>query len=134
MFNNRLVKLFVGLAIAVMAVLSIGAAISARQVASSKLDNRLAPLDWYFAHDHAVLDGDNNVVSSGESLGDNRLAPLEWYFAHDHAVLDGDNNVVSSRESFGDNRLALLDWYLAHDHAILDGDNNVVSSSKELSH
>jgi hypothetical protein len=56
----------------------------------------LAPLDWYFAHDHAVLDGDNNVVSSGKDLMDNRLAPLDWYFAHDHAVLDGDNNVVSS--------------------------------------
>ena len=67
MFNNRLVKLFVGLAIAVMGVLSIGAVIST-QVATSKLDNRLAPLDWYFAHDHAVLDGDNNVVSSGQEL------------------------------------------------------------------
>jgi hypothetical protein len=56
----------------------------------------LAPLDWYLAHDHAVLDGDNNVVSSGKNLMDNRLAPLDWYFAHDHAVLDGDNNVVSN--------------------------------------
>ena len=96
MFNNRLVKLFVGLAIVVMAVLSIGAVISTRQIATSKLDNRLAPLDWYFAHDHAILDGDNNVVSSGESVVDNRVAPLDWYFAHDHAVLDGDNNVVFS--------------------------------------
>ena len=96
MFNNRLVKLFVGFAFVVMAVLSIGAVISARQVATSKLDNQLAPLDWYFAHDHAILDGDNNVVSSGESVVDNRVAPLDWYFAHDHAVLDGDNNVVSS--------------------------------------
>jgi hypothetical protein len=95
-FNNRLVKLFVGLAIVVMAVLSIGAALSTRQVASNKLDNWLAPLDWYFAHDHAVLDGDNNVVPSGENLVDNRFAPLDWYFAHDHAVLDGDNNVVPS--------------------------------------
>ena len=99
MFNNRLVKLFVGLAIVVMAALSLGAVISTRQVASSKLDNRLAPLDWYFAHDHAVLDGDNNVLSSGEDLVDNRLAPLDWYFAHDHAVLDGDNNVVSSGQA-----------------------------------
>jgi hypothetical protein len=80
-----------------MAVVSISAVISTQQVASSKLDNRLAPLDWYFAHDHAILDGDNNVVSSGENPVDNRLAPLDWYFAHDHAVLDGDNNVVSRR-------------------------------------
>ena len=94
MFSNRLVKLFVGLGIVVMAVLSIGAVLSTQQAATSKLDNRLAPLDWYFAHDHAVLDGDNNVVSSGKTLMDNQLAPLDWYFAHDHAVLDGDNNVV----------------------------------------
>jgi hypothetical protein len=94
-FNNRLVKLFIGPAFLVMAGLSTGAVISTRQVATSELDNRLAPLDWYFAHDHAVLDGDNNVVPSGENLVDSRLAPLDWYFAHDHAVLDGDNNVVS---------------------------------------
>jgi hypothetical protein len=95
-FNNRLVNLLVGSVIVVIAVLSVGAVISTQQVASSKLDNRLAPLDWYFAHDHAVLDGDNNVVPSGENLVDNRLAPLDWYFVHDHAVLDGDNNVVSN--------------------------------------
>jgi hypothetical protein len=44
---------------------------------SGKLDNQLAPLDWYFAHDHAILDGDNNVVSSGENLVNNRLARLD---------------------------------------------------------
>ena len=126
MFNSRLVKLFVGLAIVAVAVLSIGAPISAWQVARSKSDNRLAPLEWYFAHDHAVLDGDNNVVSSQERPVDTRWAPLEWYFAHDHAVLDGDNNVVSSGENLVHNRLAPLEWYFAHDHAVLDGDNNVV--------
>jgi hypothetical protein len=99
MFSNRLVKLFVGLAIVVMAVLSIGTVISTRQIAASKLDTRLAPLDWYFAHDHAVLDGDNNVVSGGESVVDNRFSPLDWYFSHDHAVLDGDNNGVSSGQA-----------------------------------
>jgi len=26
------------------------------------VDNRFAPLEWYFAHDHAVLDGDNNTI------------------------------------------------------------------------
>ena len=64
-------------------------------IPSDSATDKWAPLDWYFAHDHAVLDGDNNVVSSGKSLMDNQLAPLDWYFAHDHAVLDGDNNVVS---------------------------------------
>jgi hypothetical protein len=67
-FNNRLVKLFVGLAIVVMAVLSISAALSTQHVTLSRLDNRFAPLDWYFAHDHAVLDGDNNVVPSSKEL------------------------------------------------------------------
>ena len=86
MFNNRLVTLLVGLGIAILALLSIGGVISTHQVASSAGDNRLAPLDWYFAHDHAIIDGENNVVSN------NRLAPLDWYLTHDHAILDGDNS------------------------------------------
>ena len=69
---------------------------SSGAVVAPDWSERLAPLDWYFAHDHAVLDGDNNVVPSVKNLMDNRLAPLDWYFAHDHAVLDGDNNVVSN--------------------------------------
>jgi hypothetical protein len=36
----------------------------------------LTPLDWYFAHDHAVLDGDNNVVSSsGDMAGSLKYGP-----------------------------------------------------------
>ena len=69
-------------------------------IPAEAVTDRLAPLDWYFAHDHAVLDGDNNVVPGGKSLMDNQLAPLDWYFAHDHAVLDGDNNVVSNGKEF----------------------------------
>ena len=127
MFNNRLVNLLVGLGIVILALLSIGAVISTQRVASSVGNNQLAPLDWYFAHDHAILDGDNNVVSNGKNPSDTRLAPLAWYFAHDHAILDGDNNIVSNGMNLADNPLAPLDWYFAHDHAILDGDNNVVS-------
>ena len=100
MFKNRSFNALVGLTIAVLAVLSIGTAISTPQVVSGIQDNRLTPLDWYFNHDHAILDGDNNVVPAAanaapsEGIRDNRLAPLDWYFSHDHAILDGDNNVV----------------------------------------
>jgi hypothetical protein len=126
MFNNRSVNLLAGLGVVILALLSIGAVVSTQRVASSASNNQLAPLDWYFAHDHAILDGDNTSVSNGMTLADNRLAPLDWYFAHDHAILDGNNTSVSNSMNLADNRLAPLDWYFTHDHAILDGDNNVV--------
>jgi len=37
-------------------------------IPSESATDKLAPLDWYFAHDHAVLDGDNNVLL-GQSAG-----------------------------------------------------------------
>ncbi len=94
MLNQRLVKTIVGLGIVVMAVFSIGTALSTQPAVSRADDNHLAPLTWYFEHDHARLDGDNNVLSSGENATDMQFAPLDWYFAHDHAILDGDNNVL----------------------------------------
>ena len=42
-------------------------------IPSESATDKLAPLDWYFAHDHAVLDGDNNVLL-GQSAG---LATLD---------------------------------------------------------
>ena len=101
MFKNRSFNSFVGLSIAVLAVLSIGTLAFTHRTPSITTDNRLAPLDWYFSHDHAILDSDNNVVPAAanaapsEGIRDNQLAPLEWYLSHDHAIFDSDNNVVS---------------------------------------
>ena len=82
-------------------MLSIGTLAFTHRTPSITTDNRLAPLDWYFSHDHAILDSDNNVVPAAanaapsEGIRDNQLAPLEWYLSHDHAIFDSDNNVVS---------------------------------------
>ena len=99
MFKNRSFNVLVGLTIAVLAVLSIGTA-AFNQRNSSAVNS--SPLDWYFNHVHAILDGDNNIVPGAnavpaEDLSDNWLAPLDWYFSHDHAVIDGDNNTVPMR-------------------------------------
>jgi hypothetical protein len=97
MFKNRVFNPLVRVAIIVLAVLSISAVIYAQQVPSATADNRFGVLDWYFNHDHAILDGDNNRVSSTANVAPaNRFGALDWYFNHDHAILDGDNNSMST--------------------------------------
>ncbi len=93
MFGNHLINLLVALVIVVLALLSVGTMVSAQQSVAGSAPNRTAALDWYFAHDHAILDGDNNVLSIVTYDGQSQSAPLDWYFAHDHAILDGDNVV-----------------------------------------
>jgi hypothetical protein len=100
MFKNRTFNALVGLTIAVLAVLSISTSAFTQRTLSASEVSGSSPLDWYFSHDHAILDGDNNVVpvaanvAPSEGIRNNQLAPLDWYFSHDHAILDGDNNVV----------------------------------------
>jgi hypothetical protein len=91
MFKNRSFNTLVGLTIALLAVLSIGTLAFTHRTPSVAVENRSVALDWYFSHDHAILDGENNVVSEVNHSG-----ALDWYFRHDHAILDGDNNVVSN--------------------------------------
>jgi ABC-type antimicrobial peptide transport system permease subunit len=129
MFKNRSFSTLVGLTIAVLAVLSIGTLAFTQRTPSVVESSRSNSLDWYLSNDHAILDGNNNVVS-GVNIPVNS-SPLDWYFSHDHAILDGDNNVIPAAnaapsQGLRDNRLAPLDWYFSHDHAILAGDNNVV--------
>lgn len=126
MLTTRPAKSLIALALILMALATIGWAISAQWVSAGRGANNTAPLDWYFAHDHAIPDGDNYIVSSDKTSIGSQLAPLDWYFAHDHAVIDGDGNIVSGETRQGDRRWAPLDWYLTHDHAILDGDHNIL--------
>jgi hypothetical protein len=44
------------------------------------LDNQLAPLDWYFAHDHAVLDGDNSDYLQQSSIYSGDVAGSLMYY------------------------------------------------------
>jgi hypothetical protein len=62
MFKNRSFSTLVGLTIAGLAVLSIGTLAFTQQTSSIVENNRSSPLDWYFSHDHAIVDGDNNAV------------------------------------------------------------------------
>lgn len=87
MFTTRTAGMLVALLIPLVALASIGTIIHTQQPPARVEESRMAPLDWYFAHDHANLDGDGNVVLC-------QWAPLDWYFAHDHAILDGDGNVL----------------------------------------
>jgi hypothetical protein len=61
MLKNRLLITLVGLSIAVLVVLSIGTLAFTQQTPSAVEDNRLAPLNWYFSHDHAIIDGNNDT-------------------------------------------------------------------------
>ncbi len=119
MFKNRTFNALVGLTIVVLAGLSIST-VAFKQPTLPVVNS--SPLDWYFSHDHAIIDGDNAVVSSANIPVDS--SPLDWYFGHDHAIIDGDNAMVSN-VSIPVNS-SPLDWYFSHTHAILDGDNNVV--------
>ncbi len=121
MFNHRSATTLVVLAIVAIMVLTIGGVISVQQVASSAADNRMAPLDWYFAHDHAILDGDHNILSGDMDTLHDRMAPLDWYFAHDHAVLDGDNAVLVSAGNPPSDPAALREWYLLFDRTLFTG-------------
>lgn len=85
MFKNRSFIKLVGLVIAVLAILSIGTLAFTQQTPSVAENNRLAPLDWYFSHDHATIDGNDDT-------GMQPLAPLDWYFSHDHAIIGGNND------------------------------------------
>lgn len=62
MFKNRAANLLIALAIVAIALLSIGTIIFAQPITDIPPNNRAAALDWYFANDHAILDGDNNVL------------------------------------------------------------------------
>ena len=95
MFKKRAANLLIALSIVSMALLSIGTMIFAQPITDNPANNRATALDWYFAHDHSNLDGDNNAVSSEPSEVDGGWAPLDWYLAHEHAILDGDNNVLA---------------------------------------
>ncbi len=63
MVDNRRDNLLLALAIVVMALFVVGAAISTQRIPQGMEKNQTAALDWYLAHDHAILDGDNNVLS-----------------------------------------------------------------------
>jgi len=62
MFKKRSFITLVGLTIAVLAVLSISTLAFTQRSPSVVEDSHASPLDWYFSHDHAILDGDNNAV------------------------------------------------------------------------
>jgi hypothetical protein len=93
MLKNRLIVLLAAVALLVIAAFFVDTRIAASAVVSSGndlsdyyqrhpelvnaiQDNRLAPLDWYFRHDHATIDGDNNVVSRVNIPANERLGAV----------------------------------------------------------
>ncbi len=91
MFRYLFLKLFIGLAIVAVVLLSFTAVISAQGITSSGSSSRIAPLDWYLAHDHAVLDGDNNVLFLAKGPTYESFVPLDWYSLQDPFVFDEKN-------------------------------------------
>lgn len=76
-----------GFVIVAMAVLSIATAIFSQQTISLTPDNQTAPLDWYFSHDHAVIGGDNDGLSTDAvSASPNRSSITEYMTLKDRQL------------------------------------------------
>ncbi|MBI5029158.1 MAG: hypothetical protein HZB51_01425 [Chloroflexi bacterium] len=121
MFKNRSFNIFVGLIIAVLAVLSIGTAVYNQQAAADMIANRFAPVDWYLNHDHAVPNDDESTVApdkpvtSESVVPSNRIPSVPYLALKDHQLSQmdaGTEQVGAINLSSEEHYATLKSWQL----------------------
>ncbi|MCL4489470.1 MAG: hypothetical protein M1570_15285 [Chloroflexi bacterium] len=95
MVKHRSVNRLIALIVVVLALVSVGTALSAQRLREGADINRTAVLDWYLAHERSNFDGDNNVIYGEMEPAASRWATLDWYLAHEQTTLDEVGNVLS---------------------------------------